>query len=325
MQDGADSLTQLASALLVAVFIGSISIGVFGGAAIALLFKLVQLRLLPPNVAAPAELICLVCLSYTTFLAAEYAHLSGIVASLFSGAVCVMYVKRNLSAEGAALCDTTVRMLAKFAETIVFVVIGFGFWLYTVGGGSGVSLDPSTNSSAATGTETGAAAAAAESASYDDRCWPPEGPGRQSALPACDAVAACGVPMQHCRLPLPLARALARDCAYSLTRYQSRCMPEHRPGARAQKPDHATGSRHHTTPRTMQRATHCIATRIAHRATQVTARQIAPTSHWSASHGANQLNVLAWACRHRATLRPPRDTVPRSALHVTPCHAPPST
>ena len=108
----------------VLIFVGSVAIGAIGGMAIALLFKLVSLRSLSPSVAAPAELICLICLSYATFLTAEYARLSGIAASLFSGAVCVVYVQRNLSPEGAALCKTTVHVLAKLCETIVFVLMG---------------------------------------------------------------------------------------------------------------------------------------------------------------------------------------------------------
>jgi len=91
------------------------------------------LRKLDAHAAPIAELICLICLSYATFLVAEYARLSGIVAALFAGAVCVMYVKKNLTEEGAALCVTVIHAVAKFAETIIFVLIGCGFWLYLVG------------------------------------------------------------------------------------------------------------------------------------------------------------------------------------------------
>ena len=38
------------------------------------------------------------------------------MASLFSGAVAVVYVKKNMSPEGAELSETVVRALAKFAE-----------------------------------------------------------------------------------------------------------------------------------------------------------------------------------------------------------------
>ena len=47
--------------------------------------------------------------------------------------VCVIYAKRNLTESGGQLCDTMIRALAKFAETTVFVLIGYGFWLYLVG------------------------------------------------------------------------------------------------------------------------------------------------------------------------------------------------
>ena len=124
------------------IFGGSVLVGAIGGAAIALLFKLVNLRQLQPAVAAPAELIVLVCLSYATFLTAEYARLSGIVSSLFSGAVCVVYVRRNLTPEGAELCKTVVKTLAKLCDTIIFVLMGLGFWLYTIGGQAPSTLAP---------------------------------------------------------------------------------------------------------------------------------------------------------------------------------------
>ena len=166
------------------IFAGSCLVGVLGGTLIALFFKMTALRKLDAHAAPIAELICLICLSYATFLVAEYARLSGIVAALFAGAVCVMcasqspttshdlprphttshdlprslttsqdlsrspyvprptarrpptrrrYVKKNLTEEGAALCVTVIHAVAKFAETIIFVLIGCGFWLYLVG------------------------------------------------------------------------------------------------------------------------------------------------------------------------------------------------
>ena len=48
------------------------------------------------------------------------------------GAVCVVYVQRNLSPEGAELCKTTVKGIAKLCDTIVFFMMGYGFWIYTV-------------------------------------------------------------------------------------------------------------------------------------------------------------------------------------------------
>ena len=100
------------------IFAGSLAIGVLGGGTIALTFKLAGLRELPAHHAAPAELVLLIALSYATFLLAEYAHLSGIVAALFGGAVAVIYVKPNLTERGAKLCKTVVSALAKFSETI---------------------------------------------------------------------------------------------------------------------------------------------------------------------------------------------------------------
>ena len=146
---GAVSGAQLLGAVgaFCLIFVGSVLIGVLGGAAIALLFKLANLRGLhggggqrqrqrqrqrrgARGAHRPHRP------SYATFLAAEWARLSGIVAALFAGAACTTYVRRNMSAAGAALSTTTVQWLAKFSETSVFVLIGYGFWLYTIGGGA---------------------------------------------------------------------------------------------------------------------------------------------------------------------------------------------
>ena len=115
------------------IFCGSLLVGVCSGMATALAFKLVRLRDLHADSAAPAELICLICLSYASFMLAELGGLSGIVSALFSGAVSVTFVQHNLTPEGAALCKTAVKTLARFTETIVFLLIGTGFWLYTLG------------------------------------------------------------------------------------------------------------------------------------------------------------------------------------------------
>ena len=105
------------------IFCGSSS-SVCSGMATALAFKLVRLRDLHADSAAPAELICLICLSYASFMLAELGGLSGIVSALFSGAVSVTFVQHNLTPEGAALCKTAVKTLARFTETIVFLLIG---------------------------------------------------------------------------------------------------------------------------------------------------------------------------------------------------------
>ena len=148
------------------IFIGSLGIGILGGAAIALFFKLVGLFRMPAGEAAPAEMIVLVCLSYSTFLLAEYAGLSGIVAALFGGAVAVVYVQRNLSPAGAKLCKTVVSSLAKFTETIVFLLIGYGFWLYTLG--------HTSTSIGVTHPEVRTAGSTTRESPPDSPCLPPE-------------------------------------------------------------------------------------------------------------------------------------------------------
>ena len=61
---------------------------------------------------------------------AEISNLSGIVAALSAGAVTTIYAKHNLTPRGAALCMTVIRALARFTETIIFLLMGCGFWIY---------------------------------------------------------------------------------------------------------------------------------------------------------------------------------------------------
>jgi len=123
------------------IFLGSIAIGVLAGFLIALVFKTFQLYRL--HDAASAELIVLICFSYAQFIIAEFAGLSGIVATLFCGLTTVIYGAKNMTPQGDKLCRTSVKVVARFTETIIFVLIGTGFWTYVLdtkasseGGGS---------------------------------------------------------------------------------------------------------------------------------------------------------------------------------------------
>ena len=117
--------------IFVFIFLGSLLIGAMGGMLISLVFKLSRMRTAGnPETSASAELICLVCLAYGVFLLAEISNLSGIVAALSAGAVTTIYVKHNLTPQGSALCMTVIRALARFTETIIFILMGCGFWIY---------------------------------------------------------------------------------------------------------------------------------------------------------------------------------------------------
>lgn len=117
--------------IFIFIFLGSLLIGAMGGMLISLVFKLSRMRTAGhPETAASAELICLVCLAYGVFLLAEISNLSGIVAALSAGAVTTIYVKHNLTPQGSALCMTVIRAIARFTETIIFILMGCGFWIY---------------------------------------------------------------------------------------------------------------------------------------------------------------------------------------------------
>jgi len=68
-----------------------------------------------------------------------------------------VYVTKNLSIEGRALCKTTIGVIARLCETVIFVLMGYGFWLYTVGGSPPAALSPNVSAGgrhAATSTST---------------------------------------------------------------------------------------------------------------------------------------------------------------------------
>ncbi len=114
-----------------AIFVGSLVLGALAGALAALALKMAALREL--HEPAPTEVLVLVAFSYAGFILAEYSGLSGIVSSLSCGLTCAMYARRNLSHEGQHLMATTIKTLAYLSETVVFLLIGIGFWVYTTG------------------------------------------------------------------------------------------------------------------------------------------------------------------------------------------------
>jgi NhaP-type Na+/H+ or K+/H+ antiporter len=93
-----------------------------------------------------------------------------------------------LSEQGAALCDTTVHVLARFAETIVFVLIGYGFALYGIGPLANSATSPGGNASSAPGhllpvLPSSASSHNASSSPGEAVCTPVE-PGGQKMEPA---------------------------------------------------------------------------------------------------------------------------------------------
>lgn len=119
------------------IFIGSVVLGVAVGLVSTVLFRYQPLvKLLPskePNATSHGivQAGLLLLMSYFAFAAAEAAHLSGIVSSLFAGISINHYTNKALSPHGRVTTQKVFRMLAFVAETVVFFQVGMNVILYS--------------------------------------------------------------------------------------------------------------------------------------------------------------------------------------------------
>ncbi len=119
------------------IFIGSVLLGVAVGLVSTALFRYQPLvKLLPskePNSTSHGivQAGLLLLMSYFAFAAAEAAHLSGIVSSLFAGISINHYTNKALSPHGRVTTQKVFRMLAFVAETVVFFQVGMNVILYS--------------------------------------------------------------------------------------------------------------------------------------------------------------------------------------------------
>lgn len=109
----------------VSIFIGSLFIGISMACITALLTKLTKIGMFPI-----LETALFFLMSYSTFLAAEVASWSGIVAVLFCGIAQQHYTYKNLTPESAIRTTQTFELLNFLAENFIFSYIGLSFLLF---------------------------------------------------------------------------------------------------------------------------------------------------------------------------------------------------
>jgi sodium/hydrogen exchanger-like protein 6/7 len=124
---GFDAVAALKSiGEFIAVFLGSFAMGSTMGCVTALLTKFTHLRDFPL-----LETSLFVLMSYATFLAAEAAHLTGIVAVLFCGICQAHYTFNNLSYESKARTKELFELMNFLMENFVFTYIGVSTFTFT--------------------------------------------------------------------------------------------------------------------------------------------------------------------------------------------------
>ena len=109
----------------VSIFVGSLFIGISMACVTALLTKLTKIGMFPI-----LETALFFLMSYSTFLAAEVANWSGIVAVLFCGIAQKHYTYKNLTPESAIRTTQTFELLNFLAENFIFSYIGLSFFLF---------------------------------------------------------------------------------------------------------------------------------------------------------------------------------------------------
>ncbi|XP_065180147.1 sodium/hydrogen exchanger 9-like [Sycon ciliatum] len=111
--------------LFIGIFVGSFLIGVLMGFITALFTKLSKIREYPMM---ESGLFCL--MSYASFLAAEAAGMTGIVAVLFCGITQAHYTYFNLSEESKKTTRTFFELINLLAENFVFIYMGLALFTF---------------------------------------------------------------------------------------------------------------------------------------------------------------------------------------------------
>ena len=128
-----DAATVLAAfALFVTIFVGSMLLGVAHGALSALTFKRLDLRAAPSEATLLLEGVLAFAFPWAAFYSAEALRLSGIVTILFCGIFMSQYTRHNFSDEAATLTSRTFKLIAKAAETYVFVYLGMAVFTFPI-------------------------------------------------------------------------------------------------------------------------------------------------------------------------------------------------
>mmetsp|Transcript_3764 Transcript_3764/g.6032 ORF Transcript_3764/g.6032 Transcript_3764/m.6032 type:complete len:766 (-) Transcript_3764:54-2351(-) len=109
-----------AIARFMAVFIGSVALGVIFGLITALITK----RFIH-NAHAHAEVTIMMSMAYLAFIVADELSLSGLMAVFFAGVVMSHYAKYNLSQHGQQTTQHVARTLSHLGELLTFMYFGF--------------------------------------------------------------------------------------------------------------------------------------------------------------------------------------------------------
>ena len=105
------------------IFCGSLALGIFSGAIVGYLFKIVNMKDTP---LLELSLYCLIV--YFPFFLAETLRLSGIVTILFSGLASKRYAEPNLNESSKKSADSLFRVLAHLAESAIFLELGLSMF-----------------------------------------------------------------------------------------------------------------------------------------------------------------------------------------------------
>jgi NhaP-type Na+/H+ or K+/H+ antiporter len=101
------------------LFFGSILAGIVIAAACVLLFKLAGL-----DGEQHTEVTYIALVPYLVYACAYSVGLSGIIACLFAGIIFQLYGSQHLSEHGMSHTDTFMEFLARFGESIIFLICG---------------------------------------------------------------------------------------------------------------------------------------------------------------------------------------------------------
>jgi sodium/hydrogen exchanger 8 len=113
------------TAMMIGVFIGSVLLGLFCAMSLSLILKYTHLEHEPT-----AENTMVLIFGYTSYLIAEWTHLSGIVAILFAGIGMSQYAAKNLSNDSRNSSKTMIRVLSFVCETAIFIYLGLAVSAY---------------------------------------------------------------------------------------------------------------------------------------------------------------------------------------------------
>lgn len=110
------------------VMLGSISVGFIFGYLSALILKYVAYKRVKNII--NIEIGLLLILPWVSYLLAQMCYLSGIVAILFNGIACALYVKPNLTEKSKEAIKLSYDTIAHICENLVFIYLGLGFFAY---------------------------------------------------------------------------------------------------------------------------------------------------------------------------------------------------